>query len=96
MRATLAPGTPNGQVLRDPGPGRGGGSPRVVALLALLLLWLGGCASLPVLTPLAPARYPAAREACSRPFLVEPYRLVHSLEALLPSGRRASREWTRR
>lgn len=87
MRTPLAPGTPDGRFPLGPAPGR---LPRAVALLALLMLWLGGCAALPVLTPLDPDRYPAAREACSRPFLAEPHRLVHSLEASLPDGSRVT------
>ena len=47
---------------------------------------VGGCAGLPPLKPLDPAMKPAVLEECRRPFLPAKYRLVHSLEALLPGG----------
>jgi hypothetical protein len=60
---------------------------RPFALLAALLLAVGGCAGLPPLKPLDPSQEPAALESCRRPFLTEKYRLVHSLNAGMPGGR---------
>ena len=57
----------------------------LVPFLATILA-LGGCASLPPLKPLHPAMQPAVLEECRSPFLPVKYRLVHSLEALLPGG----------
>ena len=56
-----------------------------VSMLALLVFTVG-CASLPPLKPLHPAMQPAVLEECRSPFLPVKYRLVHSLEALLPGG----------
>ncbi len=61
---------------------------RAVPLLPMLALLLvaGGCAGLPPLKPLDEAMRLAVWEECRTPFLPEKYRLVHSLEALLPDG----------
>ena len=59
----------------------------VVSVSALaLLLFAGGCASLPPLKPLDAAMKSAVLSECRSPFLPVKYRLVHSLEALLPGG----------
>lgn len=57
---------------------------------SLLILFMAGCAALPVPTPLDLAANPAALEACRRPFLTEKYRLLHALEIRLPDGSRAT------
>jgi hypothetical protein len=56
-----------------------------LTVLALILL-VGGCAGLPPLKPLDPAMQPAVLDECRQPFLPAQYRLVHTLEALLPDG----------
>ncbi len=61
----------------------------LIPLLALILL-VGGCAGLPALKPLDAALKPAILEECRRPFLPARYRLVHTLEALLPDGGKAT------
>ncbi|MHB9097832.1 MAG: hypothetical protein ACYC5X_08420 [Syntrophales bacterium] len=58
----------------------------VLSVSTLALLLVGGCASLPTLKPLDPALKPAVLEECRQPFLTAKYRLVHSLEILLPDG----------
>jgi hypothetical protein len=59
---------------------------RLLAPLFAAILALGGCAGLPPITPLDQALKPVVLEECRRPFLPAKYRLVHSLEALLPDG----------
>jgi hypothetical protein len=58
---------------------------RLIPILSLVL-FAGACAAPPVLKPLDPALTSAVSEGCQRPFLREPYRLVHSLEFDLPGG----------
>jgi hypothetical protein len=57
----------------------------LIPVMALVLL-AGGCAGLPPIQPLDQAMKPVVWEECRRPFLPAKYRLVHSLEALLPDG----------
>ncbi len=57
----------------------------LVPFLATILV-LCGCAGLPPLKPLDPAMKPAILDECRQPFLPAQYRLVHTLEALLPDG----------
>jgi hypothetical protein len=63
----------------------------VVSVSALaLLLSACGCAGLPPLKPLDPALKPAILDECRQPFLPARYRLVHTLEALMPDGARTT------
>jgi hypothetical protein len=55
-----------------------------------LFLFVGGCAGLPPIKPLEPAMKSVVLEECRRPFLPVKYRLVHSLETLLPDGAKAT------
>jgi hypothetical protein len=68
--------------------GRRRRSGQILAALPPLafLLFAGGCAGLPPIKPLDQALKSAVLEECRRPFLPGKYRLVHSLEALLPGG----------
>ena len=59
-------------------------------LVPALVLLVGGCAGLPPLKPLDPALKPAVLDECRQPFLPAQYRLVHTLEALLPDGGKAT------
>jgi hypothetical protein len=59
---------------------------RLLMLFLVAVLALGGCAGLPLLKPLDPTLKSAVLEECRRPFLPAKYRLVHSLEAMLPGG----------
>ncbi|MHB8910639.1 MAG: hypothetical protein ACYDAA_17335 [Syntrophales bacterium] len=65
---------------------------RVIPLMPVLafVLIVGGCARLPILKPLDPAMRPAVLEECREPFLPAKYRLVHTMEILLPDGGRAT------
>jgi hypothetical protein len=57
----------------------------LVPFLATILA-LGGCAGLPSIKPLDPVLKPAVLDECRQPFLPTKYRLVHTLEAILPDG----------
>jgi hypothetical protein len=64
--------------------------PVVSASALAFLLFAGGCAGLPPIKSLDPAMKPAILEECRKPFLPAKYRLVHTLEALLPDGGKAT------
>ena len=60
--------------------------PRHLAPLLLLFLTVSACTGLKPLTPLDPSRKTAVLEECRRPFLPGSYRLVHTLETVMPDG----------
>jgi hypothetical protein len=55
-----------------------------------LVLFVGGCAGLPPIKSLDAALKPTVLEECRKPFLPGKYRLVHTLQALLPDGSKAT------
>ena len=57
---------------------------RHLTTLLLLFLTVSACTGLKTLTPLDPSRKTAVLEDCRRPFLPEKYRLVHTLETVMP------------
>lgn len=56
------------------------------ALLLCAALVLSSCASLPPLEPLDPSGQAALLARCRAPFLRAKYRLMHSIEATMPTG----------
>jgi len=56
--------------------------------LMLLLMTVSACTGLKPLIPLDPVRKTAVLEGCRRPFLPGGYRLVHTLETVMPGGAR--------
>lgn len=59
---------------------------RYLVAILMALLGAGGCAAPTALSPLDPGLISELSESCRRPFLREPYRLVHALEFDLPGG----------
>jgi hypothetical protein len=60
---------------------------RLISILTIVLV-AGACAAPLTIKPLDPALTDVVREGCQRPFLREPFRLVHALEIDLPGGKK--------
>jgi hypothetical protein len=59
----------------------------LMSILPVIFI-LNGCAALPSLKPLDPAMKKEVEEGCRRPFLSSRYRLVHSIDTVLPDGKK--------
>jgi hypothetical protein len=62
---------------------------RLVPIL-VIVLFAGSCAAPIALKPLDPALIATVSAGCQRPFLREPFRLVHALEFDLPGGKKGA------
>ena len=57
-------------------------------LLPVVILLFASCAGLPVIDPASPTSAPAIKDNCRSYFASGKWRLVHTIEAVLPNGQR--------